>query len=281
LRILISFNQKRAEAGASALFKKMLYYVQTTREMLAAAAEVGAKPFLLFQYYLTWQTASEGIKPPLARQSADLGLEKNAICNLRARLIKAGWIRLVGDEMNNHSQKMNDYSQKMNESFTKNERLFTKNECALKGRELTENKQLEITKNKQRERENAGAKKATRIPSDFALSLSLISWSKNFLIPKEIDLEFETEKFRNFYIGLPPDNPKAKSPDWEAVWKNWILRAKAYFEKQEKQNGKSNQSNKSNGRGKTNAASAKRTNRDKLADYGDIFAKYESENAQS
>jgi hypothetical protein len=53
LRILISFNQKRAEAGASALFKKMLYYVQTTREMLAAAAEVGAKPFLLFQYYLT------------------------------------------------------------------------------------------------------------------------------------------------------------------------------------------------------------------------------------
>ncbi len=126
----------------------MDYYCKTTRSMLANVKEVGAMPFILFEYYLTWASAPNGIKPPLQRISDDLGLEKNNICNLRKKLIDAGWIRFENDEVfilksftkneNNHSQKMNDSensftknesdSQKMNESFTKNESAFILNE---------------------------------------------------------------------------------------------------------------------------------------------------------
>lgn len=124
------------------------FWVKTNREMLASVKEVGAMPFVLFQYYLTWSTAPDGIKPSLQRIADDLDLEKTAVCNLRRRLIKAGWIKFENDEifilksftknesdsqkmneneknhsqkMNKHSQIVNDDSQKMNESFTKNE----------------------------------------------------------------------------------------------------------------------------------------------------------------
>jgi hypothetical protein len=154
------------------------YYTTTSRQMLASAKEVGAMPFLLFQYYLTWQKAKDGIKPSLQRIAEDLGMEKNAVCNLRSRLIKAGWIRYENDEVfilktftknersftkneRDHSQKMNDdshhvndHSQKMNEPFTKNEspyiRMRNKEEEIKEIKEEQEEKDIsnEISKKK-------------------------------------------------------------------------------------------------------------------------------------
>jgi hypothetical protein len=153
------------------------YYAKTTRAMLASVKEVGAMPFILFEYYLTWQSASGGIKPGLQRIADDLGLEKNAVCNLRSKLIKAGWVRYENEEIfitksftknesdsqkmnetdENDSQKMNDHSQKMNESFTKNERSFTKNESPYK----EENKQeKEHTERTEREKPRSLASRA-------------------------------------------------------------------------------------------------------------------------
>lgn len=114
--------------------------------------------FILFEYYLTWQTAPEGIKPGLQRIADDLGLEKNAVCNLRAKLVKSGWIEYKNEEVfikksftknESDSQKMNDDSQKMNESFTKNEQMFTKNESPYKEENKQEKEQLETTFEKQ------------------------------------------------------------------------------------------------------------------------------------
>ncbi len=158
--------------------------------MLKAADEIGGKPFILFQYYKTWETASEGIKPSLQRVAADLGLKTNAVCNLRAKLIEKGWIRFENEEVfiiktfteneskpkpkpsPNHSQKMNEKtftenesdtlkleidsqkmnadSQKMNEPFTKNERTFTKNESPYKEEKEQEKEQLERTGEKEK-----------------------------------------------------------------------------------------------------------------------------------
>lgn len=145
------------------------YWTKTTRSMLSEAKEVGGMPFMLFQYYLTWASAPEGIKPTLARTCEDLGLEKSAVCNLRKKLIEKGWIRLEKDEvfitksftkneccsqkMKNDSQKVNDYSQKMNEPFTKSEQSFTKNESPYK----EEKEQERTIEKEQEEREGAPA----------------------------------------------------------------------------------------------------------------------------
>src|SRR4051812_13682638 len=116
-------------------------WTKTTREMLRASQQIGAKPFILFQYFLTWESAKDGIFPPLKLIAKDLDMEPNAICNLRKRLIDAGWIKVekgrvlilktftknegnsqdvyTGNEES--SQKMNESSQIVNPTFTKNE----------------------------------------------------------------------------------------------------------------------------------------------------------------
>lgn len=136
------------------------FYVNTTRQMLLAAKEIGAKPFLLFQYYLTWQSSPNGIKPSLQRIAGDLGLEKNAVCNLRAKLVKSGWISFQNEEVfitksftknesesENHSQKMNEPFTKNERSFTKNEQTFIKNESHIRNRINKDYKEVEEARN--------------------------------------------------------------------------------------------------------------------------------------
>lgn len=120
------------------------YWTKTSRSMLRSAKEVGAMPFVLFQYYLTYQSASDGIRPSLQTTADDLGLTKSAVCNLKKILLAKQWIsdergeifilKLFGkneysEKMNSsRSEKMNNYSENMNESFRKNERPYIRNE---------------------------------------------------------------------------------------------------------------------------------------------------------
>lgn len=113
------------------------YFAKTTRTSLAFIKEVGAMPFLLFQYYQTWATAPDGIKPSLKTVCDDLGLTKSAVCNLKKILIQKGWIREESGEIfllksfrknERRSEILNDRSEKMNESFRKNERPIYKDE---------------------------------------------------------------------------------------------------------------------------------------------------------
>lgn len=65
-------------------------------------------------------------------------------------------------------------------------------------------------------------KRATRIPSDFEPSPAVRAdmASKR----PEVDLELETEKFRDFWAAKPgKDGTKL---DWDATWRNWIRNAR-------------------------------------------------------
>ena len=75
------------------------YYTTLHRSMFARINEVGAKPFLLFQYYLTYRTAPN-ISPSLKTIALDMGIvDKNgkpqisAVSHLKKELIDAGWIQ--------------------------------------------------------------------------------------------------------------------------------------------------------------------------------------------
>ena len=104
--------------------------------MLRMVKEIGAMPFILFQYYLTYQSASDGIRPSLQTTADDLGLTKSAVCNLKKILLEKEWIKESRGEIfilksfrkNERSEKMNNYSEKMNDSFRKNESPYIRNE---------------------------------------------------------------------------------------------------------------------------------------------------------
>jgi hypothetical protein len=81
------------------------YYTTLHRSMFARINEVGAKPFLLFQYYLTYKTAPR-INPSLKTIALDMGIvDKNgkaqisAVSHLKKELIEAGWIQEIDGEI--------------------------------------------------------------------------------------------------------------------------------------------------------------------------------------
>jgi len=104
------------------------YWTHTTLEMLASVKEVGAMPFVLYQYYLIVEFAEGKIKDSLKEAAAALGMVNNAVANLRTKLLAAKWIKQENGEIlilkrftkneREHSQKMNisdkKPSQKMN-----------------------------------------------------------------------------------------------------------------------------------------------------------------------
>jgi hypothetical protein len=81
------------------------YYTTLKRSMFRRINEVGAKPFLLFQYYLTYASASR-INPSLKTVALDMGIldkkgvpQISAVCHLKKELIEAGWIREENGEI--------------------------------------------------------------------------------------------------------------------------------------------------------------------------------------
>lgn len=96
------------------------YWSKTTRSMLGTVKEVGAMPFILFQYFLTYESAADGIKPSLQTIADDLGIKKNAVCNLKKILILKKWIREENGEIS-ILKTFENHSEKMNEPFRKNE----------------------------------------------------------------------------------------------------------------------------------------------------------------
>jgi hypothetical protein len=114
------------------------YFTTITRSMLGYVREVGAMPFMLYEYFMTYQTAPDGIRPSLETIARDLGIldkkgkpSKSAVCNLKKILIEKEWIReengrivLLKSFRNSErrSEIMKGHSEKMNESFRNSER---------------------------------------------------------------------------------------------------------------------------------------------------------------
>jgi hypothetical protein len=96
-----------------------------------------------------------------------------------------------------------------------------------------------------------------RLPDKFLLTEPMRSWARER--NPSIDVELETEKFCNYYRSKSGNS--AIRLDWQATWRNWILNAEAF-----------------NGRGiHQNTVGAKKGSAEKLAEYAEIFDKYEAE----
>lgn len=124
--------------------------------MLKAHKEIGAMPFLLFQYYLTWETASDGISPSLKTVADDLGLEPNAVCNLRKKLVQFGWIKYENGEvfiLKTFTSNESD-SHQVNERFTPSESTFTPDESVFTPSESPYKEEKEQRKNREKEEIN-------------------------------------------------------------------------------------------------------------------------------
>jgi hypothetical protein len=203
------------------------FYCRTTREMLSQVKEVGAMPFVLFEYYLTYENAPEGIRPGLQTICDDLGLEPNAVCNLRKRLIKAGWISYQNGEVfilknftkndpddsqivNPDSQKMNPDSQKMNNGFTKNEFKFTNCESGFTKNEFkfTKNESPYI-RNENKKRERKEKEKRERDAHAHARRNSLISDSEFLLAYREFFPDYHISIFQQEVILSRARDPVA------------------------------------------------------------------------
>jgi hypothetical protein len=83
----------------------MDYYTKIYRSTFSRINEVGAKPFLLFQYYLTYATAKK-INPTLKTIALDMGIldkqgkpQISAVSHLKKTLINAGWVKEENGEI--------------------------------------------------------------------------------------------------------------------------------------------------------------------------------------
>jgi hypothetical protein len=68
-------------------------------------------------------------------------------------------------------------------------------------------------------------RRATRIPSTFAVTTEMISWYANSGLT--VDLMKETDKFIDYWSAVPGE--KGKKVDWVSTWRNWLRRAEEFL----------------------------------------------------
>ena len=272
--------------------------------------EVGAKPFLLFQYYLTYATAPK-INPSLKTVALDMGIldkkgnpQVSAICHLKKELIKAGWIKEIDGEIIITLEKIS--TEPLRKSQQPIEKISTEslenlNEPLRKSQSpyKEEKEQLEITKEEKNiysahetfsdESQITNDEHAAKIDETFVWlrqkkNLSRLPQSEWLALFTDLEAESITlDGFKEFYVWAESESwivekkvtlsPNVLRRMVEKYKNREHLEAKRKI--QETKNGKNYQPNQPN----ISTNGAKRTNRDKLAGYSDIFAKYPSEKA--
>ncbi len=65
------------------------------------------------------------------------------------------------------------------------------------------------------------AKRATRIPDDFAVTAEMVAWARKNT--PGIDGAYETSKFRDYWHGV--SGAKGTKQDWPSTWRNWMRKA--------------------------------------------------------
>jgi hypothetical protein len=68
-------------------------------------------------------------------------------------------------------------------------------------------------------------RKGTRLPDDFRVTPEMRAWFDTN-ISEHVDGKRETEKFRNYWTAKT--GQAATKLDWEATWRNWMLKASEY-----------------------------------------------------
>lgn len=219
------------------------FWTKTTREMLGSVKEIGAMPFILFEYYRTWETAPDGIRPSLQTVADDLGITKSAVCNHKKVLLEKSWIseekgrifieksfrkteshseKLNANE-ESHSEILNVHSENLNEDSEK----LNGTELVLKGISLgrtiertEEDKSITDVMPKKPSRKRS--KPLTEFPEDFTVTEAMKRWAK--AKGYDSDLETETEAFIDNHISKGN-----KFSDWARAWQTWVRNSHTKF----------------------------------------------------
>jgi hypothetical protein len=71
---------------------------------------------------------------------------------------------------------------------------------------------------------SSGTKRGTRLPADFARSLTpdLVAWARKEC--PDVDGKDQTNRFVDYWVAVP--GAKGLKLDWPATWKNWMRRAR-------------------------------------------------------
>lgn len=86
---------------------------------------------------------------------------------------------------------------------------------------LAEEEQEEEVHTKKTSSSSGRAKRATRIPDDFAVTADMVAWARKNA--PHADGKIETQKFVNYWRAKAGRD--ATKHDWGATWQNWMLKA--------------------------------------------------------
>lgn len=75
--------------------------------------------------------------------------------------------------------------------------------------------------------DKSDAKRGTRIPNDFEVTEKMRQWARENV--PSVDTQFETQKFINHWTAA--SGSKAVKLDWVATWRNWMLNAIKFAER--------------------------------------------------
>lgn len=114
----------------------------------------------------------------------------------------------------------------------------------------------EVTNRRNNQSGEVRAARGTRLDEGFAVTGPMLDWAA-VKVPL-VDLELETEKFRNYYASV--SGTRGVKLDWIAAWRTWMLKAVKEYS--------------SNGQNKTNGRTSRPSYGEILGEYEAMFDKY-------
>lgn len=148
--------------------------------------------------------------------AAFLGISQKTVANLLTRLSDCGFLAIEGRGLDRSIRLVTD-------AFSRNREF-----------DLSRNREIEIPKsgNPHTPYKDISTliktpnNKGTRISTDFKPSVENLKWASERF--PELDLDLETEKFKNYWLSL--SGQRAVKRDWQLTWKNWMINASDYKE---------------------------------------------------
>jgi hypothetical protein len=238
--------------------------------------EVSRPAFILYIFLCSQADENGAFKVTIGEVATGVGMHKNIIRSLQVELVTKAWIQ--SDENGNWSiadwaepEKNCVYrpleSNKTLESISSLESNQTSlislsvdinnknSNRVLNTKSLIDSNNINNNNIYNKRAKKNSSPRGSRLPKDFEVTPAMVMWFESKRLTS--DIETETEKFVNYWSSKTGKD--ATKLDWVATWRNWMLQAESY--------------------GRRNGANKKptETNRDRLAGYDELFARYETE----
>lgn len=221
-------------------------------EAIDAMTEVSGAAFRLYVYLCRRRNSRTGeCFPSLKTMARETGLDYSYCSTRRSELVRMGWLTLDDNGRMDLLKGFNAKSTQPDLEFQKTV-LEKPNEVLENPNCINRNEPLKLTNEIKTKREPR-QKRGSRLPEDFTVDGDMREWARGNC--PDLDIARETQKFKNYWASC--SGSKAVKLDWKATWRNWMLNAMEYKN------------------GKTTTVRTRPTNIEKLAEYEELFKKYE------